>query len=395
MQTVHDLQEQQVLDNLAMFVANPCAMPYFSLASQGSSGVTDMGSLSIGNQLARTAANLFEFTQLMINPSLSRSAAENWTLNPINDSVKLSLMRCAYQRSIGACCSTSPSCDCPNCNALMTTFYQLPPQAPLPLTSMAIEGCPCGPTGIEFSNKGAVADETAKAASTGGSSTGLSHVAGTNTPFCLDSSHCWFCWGPKSAVPKDCCCYFVGHYCDTYVWVPPSGRDQLTKLTLLIVDIAYYDPAPGDAASTIEITIPASGCDGPMADGLPATSDFTRKPADGKSVYPVSLKATVPLGTDPDAVLYAPEFGALNTLLSAHGMSIGSLIDYWSRGVAGPRKTQDDVNSRSLCSIRHQARRRNKQRTINRTTASSCSRCVEARPVRVRRVRPILFRSEV
>jgi hypothetical protein len=37
----------------------------------------------------------------------------------------------------------------------------------------------------------------------------------------------------------------VGHYCDTYVWVPPEGREYLTNLTIAIMDYAINSaPAP-------------------------------------------------------------------------------------------------------------------------------------------------------
>ena len=41
---VHDLVQQQVLDNLAMFVHDPNSMPYFSYANQGGAQVTDQAS---------------------------------------------------------------------------------------------------------------------------------------------------------------------------------------------------------------------------------------------------------------------------------------------------------------------------------------------------------------
>ena len=34
----------------------------------------------------------------------------------------------------------------------------------------------------------------------------------------------------------------LGQYCGVYVWVLPSGRDELAKLTLAILDYAMHDP---------------------------------------------------------------------------------------------------------------------------------------------------------
>ena len=56
--------------------------------------------------------------------------------------------------------------------------------------------------------------------------------------------------GPKHHIPKGHCCKLVGHYCDTYVWVPPEHVDELTKLTLLIEDIRIYEfPDAGRTAT--------------------------------------------------------------------------------------------------------------------------------------------------
>ncbi len=59
----------------------------------------------------------------------------------------------------------------------------------------------------------------------------------------------WFQCGTKADIPKGCPCLPVGCYCGTYVWVPPEGRDQLTQLTLGILDIALFEPESPDIAT--------------------------------------------------------------------------------------------------------------------------------------------------
>jgi hypothetical protein len=44
----------------------------------------------------------------------------------------------------------------------------------------------------------------------------------------------WYCVGCKNNVPKDAC--FVGHHCNTYVWVTRYQMDGLNKFTLAILD---------------------------------------------------------------------------------------------------------------------------------------------------------------
>ena len=120
--TVHDLQQQQVLDNLAMFVSNRNSFPYFSTIGTGSCTVTDMASVGITNGWAHVGSQ-FLYNSLGLNPTVSRSVGENWQLNPINDSVRLTLMRCVYQKAVACCLKEPESAYCPDCNGLFDAFY--------------------------------------------------------------------------------------------------------------------------------------------------------------------------------------------------------------------------------------------------------------------------------
>ena len=336
MQTVHDIQQQQVLDNLAMFVCNPNSFPYFSIASQGTSAIADTGTLAVGNMWEK-ASNVFSFFQLTVNPTASRQATENWTLNPINDSVKLSVMHCAYQRAVGSCLGISPSCIDPNCNALFEQFY--PP--PKPTLSLDIDAtCPT-PCGVEQGQP--------SAGTSAPRSAGLSHVPGIVTPWGLTPSCCWFCWGPKPSVPDDFDSNFIGQYHNTYVWVPRQGRDQLTKLTLLILDIAYYDPAPEPTPPTVQMTLKIDGAESDKTKKQPSfilvPNPETTDDSQGGGGKVNQQTATVPLGTNSEAIKFAPDVMALKRLLATHGLTEDQLIDYWARGIPGPGITcQDLVN---------------------------------------------------
>src|SRR5437588_1945686 len=86
--TLSDIYTQQVLDNLAMFVVNPDALPFFAVPNQGTSEVQDTGGVAglgyltphfIGEPLGLTA---------------NRQMTENWVLDPVRDPAKLALMRC-------------------------------------------------------------------------------------------------------------------------------------------------------------------------------------------------------------------------------------------------------------------------------------------------------------
>lgn len=85
----------------------------------------------------------------------------------------------------------------------------------------------------------------------------LTSQTGRVTVACLDDT-CWFKVGSRKDVPKRTSCSLVGHYCGTYVWVPDCGRDQLTRLTLAILDIASNE-SPAGATTEVYAFVDASG----------------------------------------------------------------------------------------------------------------------------------------
>jgi hypothetical protein len=196
--SVGDLYQQEVLDNLARFVDNYNAFPSFAYANQGAAIITDEAS-------AGASPTIATISSVLLNVAGSRSVMDSYTLTPVNDPRKLELMKCAFQRAVSSCgYGTGPESQrCPDCEASFNTFY----------TGNA-------KTKVEDQLNGQVTSE------------------------CLKAPCRWFCAGPKKCVPKGCCMP-VGHYCGTYVWVPPEGREYLTSLTIAIMDYAINSaPAP-------------------------------------------------------------------------------------------------------------------------------------------------------
>ena len=96
--SVGEIQQQQVLDNLAMFVCDNNAFPSFCYPNQGGSNVTDMASATVTPGLSRvgltgTAVKAFVFSTLGLNFGGQRTCLESYTLTPVNDPRKLELMR--------------------------------------------------------------------------------------------------------------------------------------------------------------------------------------------------------------------------------------------------------------------------------------------------------------
>jgi hypothetical protein len=226
--TVGAIQQQQVLDNLALFVCDYNALPSFTFPNQGGSTVTDSGNAGLTSgwsRITQAGPQIGEFllTALGLSFGATRTAQEAFTLTPINDPRKLELMRCAYQRAVANCgfggapeTGSDPvaatfdtnghpvpreSQKCPDCEAIFNKFYTGDPN-------------------------GNIAD----------------HAHGIVTSECLKSP-CWFHVGCGKCVPKHCAC--VGHCGDVYVWVLPEGRNDLTHLTLAILDYAMNSAPVG------------------------------------------------------------------------------------------------------------------------------------------------------
>jgi hypothetical protein len=119
-----------------------------------------------------------------------RQIEEQWTLAPVINPDKLRAIRCAYQLVVRGY-STDPECD-----KLLTAFL----------------GAGYG----EWLTQG------------------------------------WYCVGTRKDVPRDA--RFVSHCEGCYVWVMPEGIDGLSRLTLVMLDIATLDPtpAPDEPTKTVE-----------------------------------------------------------------------------------------------------------------------------------------------
>ena len=257
-----NIQEQQVLDNLAKFVYDINSLPTFAFSGQGNNQVLDQVSLGSTTTWERIAEGLYGWFSSTLEPFAQRQAYQNWVLQPVNDPRRLDLMRCAYQQVVRAnlvarglqntgCCPSCPGGVCPDCEKRFNTFYTGRPTTPTPLP-----GDPKDSGGV--------------------------------TNRCLGHNPVWFAWGCKKDMPKDCKCLKHGHYCGVYVWVLPGGEDELTKLSMAILDYAVNLPTtPVLLTKTVVYYV--------GSDGLPTER--------GKEVGTVS--ATIPIESPSKSVLAA------------------------------------------------------------------------------------------
>jgi hypothetical protein len=188
--TLTDLNYQQVLNNVALFVANPSSLPSVSVINAGTVTVADQktgnasATYSPTLTFAQQGGGALPILTLLFNPSGQRIVTENWSLVPVTDVDNLRRIRCAFQLLV---LDGGQTTDCEPCLDLLKRFY----------------------------------------------------LGETDRMDCVIPRG-WFHAGCKKDVPKNAC--HVGHYCDTYVWVLPDGIEGLTRFTMTIIDLATGKP---------------------------------------------------------------------------------------------------------------------------------------------------------
>jgi hypothetical protein len=186
--TLTDLQYQQVLNNVALFVHNPSALPGLAAFTAGTASVADQKGYSGNANYAPTltfhqqGGGALPILTLLFNPSVQRQVTENWTMVPITDTDHLRRIRCAFQLLV-----QGETTDCDRCRARLEAYY----------------------------------------------------LGEADRWECV-IPHGWYHAGGKKDVPKNAC--YVGCYCGTYVWVMPDGLEGLTRFTMTVMDLVSGKP---------------------------------------------------------------------------------------------------------------------------------------------------------
>lgn len=186
--TLTDLNYQQVLNNVAMFVHQPSAMPSLAVVNSGTVTVADQKTINASAAYAPTLTSPQQaggqpIVNLIANPSSQRNVTENWSLLPVTDVDNLRRIRCAFQLVVLGRETTN----CYECLDLLKQFY----------------------------------------------------LGETDRMDCV-LPRGWYSTGCKRDVPKNAC--YWAHYGDTYVWVMPEGMEGLTLFTMTVVDLATGKP---------------------------------------------------------------------------------------------------------------------------------------------------------
>ena len=178
MQTLEDLRVTPVLDNLAMFCENPAALPNPIGISNGVVQVSDNGNGTAS--FTWNPLGVLDTVQYFLGITASRTVSDQWSLTPVHNPEKLTLLRTAYQSLVGS-------------------------------------DLACRYDGIKHLEEFLGKEEFAHAIPQG-----------------------WYHVGSKHDVPRDAC--YCGHHCGVYVWVTADGVDGLSQFTLTVLRIVLSEP---------------------------------------------------------------------------------------------------------------------------------------------------------
>jgi hypothetical protein len=175
--TLTTITEQQVLDNLAMYVNSPGSTPYFALPDAGGTTTRQGANITAGLQFDPTT-----LTGETLGATGDGGHEENWTVKPILEPERVVLMKCLLAHVTG----DYRAVPCEDCVARLSSFF-----------------------GADFEQKIPSRWYTVS-----------------------DKKPC--------SWPKKCCLKY-GHYCGTYVSVDHDAFDCLSRVTVAFLDIATAD----------------------------------------------------------------------------------------------------------------------------------------------------------
>jgi hypothetical protein len=204
--TLSDLQYRQVMNNLAAMASNSSALPYFSAAQAGHTTIVVNPSVNnvVSWDLITAAGALFNktlFDKGSVTAAYSQQNNETWDTSSSLDPLQLYMMQGLYRRALGL--------PVPEAQQLvLDTFFS--PVEP----KKATYGPAAHP---KYSGVYAAAMQS------------LYHNINPSS----------FGVGKKCDVPRNAC--YVGHHSGCYVWVLPGHMEDLTNLTIAIIDVGTID----------------------------------------------------------------------------------------------------------------------------------------------------------
>jgi hypothetical protein len=229
--TLPELQYQQVLANLALFYANPSALPWHINLREGTTQITDSATFGAAVDLGPPAETLPQIFG-------SRTAVAQWGGSPVIGTLELRLLRIAYRRAHG-------SLEMPGPELLDELAHELKNQVAVN-TDLRDE------SELFYEYQARTRQDYARfdAEVITANDESFGRIAGQKSPLARDVSRQvaqierelsrigagWFRVGRKWDVPRDAC--YVGRYHDCWVWVAADGQEALTEFTLAVMKLS-------------------------------------------------------------------------------------------------------------------------------------------------------------
>jgi hypothetical protein len=245
--TLADIQYQMVLRNLACFTANPWAIPWHMSITAGTAQVADAATAHSAFLAHFPKAALGRFFEWDPGVSGSRTIVQQWSTNPIVHTDALKALQIAYRRALGF-----P--DMPDKNLLDDMAHDIKKQV-ISTEDLRTE------TALFYQSQFARREKSYDSLRRGTKSTigdqQFVPDAGEPDPDLDRKSPLarevvrevndivedlksiptgWFGVGRWHDVPKDAC--YVAHEGKVYIWVTEEHRDDLSKFTMVVLDVA-------------------------------------------------------------------------------------------------------------------------------------------------------------
>lgn len=233
--TLPELQYQQVLDNLALFSANPAALPWHVNLREGTSQITDSGSAGALVDLGPPAV-----TQPQVFGS--RTVVAQWGMSPVIDPTELRLLRIAYRRAHGSPEMPGPEfleelthelkdqfASTTDLQQETSLFYAYQARANASARELDAHVITANDDTVCADRLPPLREQSPLARNVCRKVDGIQRDLAAIRPG-------WFHCGRRRDVPKNAC--YVGRSGDRYVWVGPEGREALTEFTLTVLKLS-------------------------------------------------------------------------------------------------------------------------------------------------------------
>jgi hypothetical protein len=244
--TLADIQYQMVLRNLACFTANPSAIPWHVSITAGTAQVADAATAHSAFLAHFPTTAINRFFEWDPGVTGSRTIVQQWSTNPIVHTDALKVLQMAYRRGLGFQ-------DMPDQKLLDDVAHDIKKQIIL-TEDLRTE------TGLFYQSQFARLQKSYDSLRRGTKSTvgdqqvmpevGADPDLDRKSPLAREVVRevndivedlqsiptGWFGVGRWHDVPKDAC--YVAHEGKVYVWVTKDHRDDLSKFTMAVLDIA-------------------------------------------------------------------------------------------------------------------------------------------------------------